>query len=375
MASSSRGKESVGEQHGTLSLYEADEVEVSLGEGDDTTNPIEEVSFSLVGSLLTERTIKFTFMKDTLASLWRPGRGMMAKEVATNLYQFIFFHEKDMQRILDDDPWSYEQNLLILQRLGHQQSPFDVALLRADFWVQVHKIPHRLVNKKTAEAVGTHLGSFVKADISKFDGSWSAFIRVRAGIDVTKPLKKGVRIRISPSQSFWLEYKYERLPTYCFTCGKIGHAQKHCPKQFEDDYVEGENMYGPELRAAGRRTLAQRNRWLLDEPPTKPIGTEEPLSGNVKRPGDADWKPKCHTALQDDHPVVDVKEGENQIDVSQSNMQEVIMPVENRKKRKWVAEMDEPADISGELEENSEGYLIQKNGLTAGAGCQARSEL
>nr|GMD72664.1 uncharacterized protein LOC109162712 [Ipomoea batatas] len=91
-------------------------------------------------------------------------------------------------------------------------------------------------------------------------------------------------------------------------------------------------------------------------PPIKSIGTEEPLSGNVKRPGDVDWKPKCHTALQDDHPVVDAKEGENQIDVSQSNMQEVIMPVENRKKRKWVAEMDEPVDISGEREENFEGH-------------------
>nr|GMD75028.1 hypothetical protein Iba_chr13aCG10970 [Ipomoea batatas] len=76
---------------------------------------------------------------------------------------------------------------------------------------------------------------------------------------------------------------------------------------------------------------------------------------------------KCEPSL-DDHPVVDAKEGENQIDVSQSNMQEVIMPVENRKKRKWVAEMDEPADISGEWEENSEAPPPEVAAVTTARG-------
>nr|GMD70392.1 uncharacterized protein LOC109179108 [Ipomoea batatas] len=97
--------------------------------------------------------------------------------------------------------------------------------------------------------------------------------------------------------------------------GGVGRSGEAEAAKIGQQTIPGGVRHGAVMsRGGGRRTLAQRNRWLLDESPIKSIGTEEPLFGNVKRPGDADWKPKCHTALQDDHPVVDAKEGENQID-------------------------------------------------------------
>ena len=42
-------------------------------------------------------------------------------------------------------------------------------------------------------------------------------------------------------------FKYERLPTFCFSCGKIGHDKKHCGMVMEKQFIE--RQYGEWLRA------------------------------------------------------------------------------------------------------------------------------
>lgn len=106
--------------------------DISIAMEETLTLP-EEEEFTLVGTLLTDKVIKFNFMQETLATVWRPGRGMIVKEVATNLFLFSFFHRKDMRRILNDGPWSYDQSLLVLKLLGENESPFEADLSKAEF--------------------------------------------------------------------------------------------------------------------------------------------------------------------------------------------------------------------------------------------------
>lgn len=191
MASSSKGKEPIEDLCNDLSLHDINDVVIPI-DVEDFPTQIDEGTHALVGTLLTEKTIKFSVMRDTMGTVWRPGKGMMVKEIQTNLYLFIFFHEKDMNRILEDGPWSFEQNLLILHKLESHESPFEVDLSKCEFWIQIHKIPKQLTTLKMAEILGNSLGEFVKADISNFDGN--VFIRIRVRIDITKPLRKRVTI-------------------------------------------------------------------------------------------------------------------------------------------------------------------------------------
>nr|GMD39405.1 uncharacterized protein LOC109147843 [Ipomoea batatas] len=120
-----------------------------------------------------------------------------------------------------------------LQELRSNTSPYDVQLDKAEFWVQLHKIPHDIANLKMAKIIGNRLWSFVKANFSNYDGTWNAFIRLRIRMEVNKPLRRGVKIK-QPN----------------------GHAEKYFPHQLaidEDNFVK---LYGPELRAARRAMMA-----------------------------------------------------------------------------------------------------------------------
>ena len=53
----------------------------------------------LVGKFFTEKPINFTYMKNTMAGLWCPIRGMCIKDVDHNLFLFQFYHHLDVRKI------------------------------------------------------------------------------------------------------------------------------------------------------------------------------------------------------------------------------------------------------------------------------------
>lgn len=44
----------------------------------------------------------------------------------------------------------------------------------------------------------------------------------------SKPLRRAMRIDFSGLDPVWLRFKYERLPRFCYFCGKLGHNEKDC---------------------------------------------------------------------------------------------------------------------------------------------------
>lgn len=77
-----------------------------------------DLRFCLVGRFLTDKAIKFPTMKNTMTALWRPGKGICIKDLSSTLFLFQFFHEVDIQRVMDSGPWTFDQHLLITKRLG-----------------------------------------------------------------------------------------------------------------------------------------------------------------------------------------------------------------------------------------------------------------
>lgn len=66
-----------------------------------------DIQLCLVGSFLNEGVVDFTAMKHTLASLWRPEKGVYMKEIDVNLYIFQFYHELDIKRFISGSPWTF----------------------------------------------------------------------------------------------------------------------------------------------------------------------------------------------------------------------------------------------------------------------------
>ena len=109
----------------TLAEEEEGGIIVVGAEDDDSDSEVLKIDFRycLVGKFLTDKVINFPAMKNTIASLWRPGRGVCIKYLSPILFLFQVFHEIDIKRVIDSGPWTFDQHILIVQRLGIDEQP------------------------------------------------------------------------------------------------------------------------------------------------------------------------------------------------------------------------------------------------------------
>ncbi|CAI0462172.1 unnamed protein product [Linum tenue] len=77
------------------------------------------------------------------------------------------------------------------------------------------------------------------------------FIKVNTVIDFAKPLRSQLLAASDEIDNFWVSLKYEFLPSFCFHCGRVGHARRDCAF----DPPLGKERFGPRMstKKVGRK--------------------------------------------------------------------------------------------------------------------------
>ena len=68
-------------------------------------------------------------------------------------------------------------------------------------------------------------------------------------IPIDKPIQKGGYVADREGERCWVTFRYERLPIFCYYCGKLGHDKKHCPSGSPKQCFD--RQYGEWLKAGG----------------------------------------------------------------------------------------------------------------------------
>ncbi|XP_037494734.1 uncharacterized protein LOC119370531 [Jatropha curcas] len=243
-----------GEEDDVLVFVEDEE----LSTGSDT-------SLCLVGHFLTDKTINFQAMKQTLASLWRPFMGMLVNEEGNGFFRFQFYHKVDVDRVLDMAPWTFNNQLLILGRVEGNTTLSEIPLFETPLWVQIHKLDDGFMIERVAVRLGNELGSFLDSDPNNFTGPRRSYMRLKYLHDVRNPIRQTLKLRAKAGNWFYPTLAYERLPSICFLCGFLGHTERFCRKLLNEGSVSLVRKFGPEIRVSNRRSLRIGERWLREE--------------------------------------------------------------------------------------------------------------
>ena len=104
---------------------------------------------------------------------------------------------------------------------------------------------------EVADKIVGPLGLIEKVDVGSKGFSLGKYLRIRVNIDISKPLCRGRVVRMGATEKEWVDFRYERLPIFCYWCGKLDHDGRDCPLWLDsNESLElEERQYGPWLRA------------------------------------------------------------------------------------------------------------------------------
>ncbi|MBA0873963.1 hypothetical protein Goshw_009855 [Gossypium schwendimanii] len=98
-----------------LNIMDEEEDPLVVVRDDISADP--EYGLCLVGRVFTDRIMNFPSLKNTLANLWYPLRGVSIMDIEYKHILFQFYSEIDLKRVMDGMPWFFNQHLIVFHRL------------------------------------------------------------------------------------------------------------------------------------------------------------------------------------------------------------------------------------------------------------------
>ncbi|XP_058775409.1 uncharacterized protein LOC131649675 [Vicia villosa] len=209
---------------------------------------------TLAGKLWTENRFNSKAFISTITGAWKLRNPIETQELSNNLFLFRFSTKRDLENVMRNGPWSFDRYLLVLDRVSGEEQPSDLKMHYGEFWVRIYELPLMLRSEAIAQKMGNIIGEFVEMDMREAHRN-GRFLRVKAKIDLKSSLKRGTVVRFK-GKNLRVYFKYERLPTFCFVCGRLGHQIKDCEEiddlgdEGYEDLEEQELSYGAWLRAS-----------------------------------------------------------------------------------------------------------------------------
>lgn len=217
----------------------------------------------VVARFLSKGQMDFPAMQQTMAVLWKPGKGVYINNLEPYLFLFQFFHEVDVKRVMEGCMWSFNRKALVMRRLQEGEKPRSVELNTMDLWVQVYDLNIGFMTERVITEVGNNNGKFVASCPSNFKGVWREYLRIRVTTDLRKPLKRKMKIKKATDDWYWISFKYENVPLFCFICGVLSHSEKFCSRLFETREADIVKPYGTWMRAPLRKQIKPiGDKWL-----------------------------------------------------------------------------------------------------------------
>lgn len=260
---------------------------VELGEIEDEAIETS-MNMAVVGKVITMRSYNFEALKRTLNQIWSLTKDGLFRQIENGLFVIQFAVEKDKSKVMEGRPWTFDNNLVLLEEIDGSSQPSNIPMQWCPFWLRLYNLPMNSRSERAVRAIGGCLGDVMEVES---DGiAWDKSARLKVRIDITKPLRRIQKIKARGGEVAMIEIKYERLPTFCYECGIIGHIERDCQMEKEEEDVE-EKQWGTWLRASPRRgrlkmmeeskAFLRSNRKLCFVNPTNRVGVLSEGGGDV----------------------------------------------------------------------------------------------
>lgn len=151
----------------------------------DEEKALSVTQYSLVGRLVSRRTLLQQVIHPIIRSGWRFVQEFKIDNIGQNCFLFTFDSLMDKEKILGQAPWNFRGSLMVLKEWQSKATINDVDLSHTLFWIQIHGLPLKGLAKENALWIGSKIGKMQAVDDTNGN---RLFLRVQVKVNTDEPL-------------------------------------------------------------------------------------------------------------------------------------------------------------------------------------------
>lgn len=218
----------------------------------------------LVANILSPKAVNSDIFRTHMPRILQAKKLVRIEVIVENIFLLDFTSDLDRRHALSDGPWSFFKDLVVFTISKGLQKSADMVFEEIRIWVKCHNVPIAFMHSAIIRNIGMKIGRVLEVDAGD-DGHCSGrFAHIRVSLNITQPLQQCIWIQTEQGkEEIFIILVYERLPKFCFNCGKLGHVVRYCNSHVGEI---SECKFGNWLRALvgfGERNILSRSLVLL----------------------------------------------------------------------------------------------------------------